>query len=73
MKRSWHPSPLNGADPKVVSELLGRSSIQVTMNVYAQVWPPHKAAALTLLPYGAVDSGHAEGTELVDNLQCEAV
>lgn len=54
---------LNGANPKAVSELLGHSSITITMNVYSHVWPHHKAEAMQALPYGRTQSGHREGTE----------
>ena len=43
---------LNGANIKVVSELLGHATIQLTLDVYGHVFPSAKAAAVDVLPYG---------------------
>ena len=41
-----------GANPKVVSELLGHATIRVTLDVYGHVFPADTYAAVDLLPYG---------------------
>ncbi|MDO8137454.1 MAG: site-specific integrase [Candidatus Brocadiales bacterium] len=41
-----------GANPKVVQRLAGHKSIQITMNIYAQVLPRDEAHAINKLPYG---------------------
>lgn len=38
-----------GANPKIVQERLGHSSIQTTLNIYSHVTPPMQESALTML------------------------
>ena len=56
---------LNGVNPKVVSDLLGHSSIQITLDIYGHVFPRNKQEAVAKLPFGQGENeekGHAEGT-----------
>ncbi|NQT86741.1 tyrosine-type recombinase/integrase, partial [bacterium] len=43
---------LRGANPKVVSELLGHASIQFTFDTYGHVFPQDRWAAVSKLPFG---------------------
>ena len=43
---------LRGANPKVVSELLGHASIQITFDTYGHVMPQDKWDAIAILPFG---------------------
>lgn len=56
----------NGANPKVVSTMLGHSSIQTTLDIYGHVFPADTWQAIELLPYGggaaAETKGHWQGT-----------
>lgn len=42
-----------GANPKVVQRLAGHKSIQMTMNIYAQVLPQDETQAVSKLPYAS--------------------
>ena len=56
---------LNGVNPKVVSELLGHSSITVTLDIYGHVFPRNKQEAVAALPFGqgrTEQKGHLGGT-----------
>jgi Phage integrase family len=43
---------MNGTDPKTVQELLGHSTLTMTMNIYAKVRDTTKRQALARLSYG---------------------
>lgn len=43
-----------GANPKVVQRLAGHKSIQMTMNIYAQVLPQDETQAVSKLPYASL-------------------
>jgi len=49
-----------GANPKVVSDLLGHSTVQMTLQTYAHVWPQDREAAIGRLNFG---TKLAQGTE----------
>ena len=63
---------LNGVNPKVVSELLGHSSITVTLDIYGHVFPRNKQEAVAALPFGqgrTEQKGHSWGTGQNSNSQ----
>jgi integrase len=41
-----------GANPKVVSDLLGHSTVQMTLQTYAHVWPQDRETAIAKLSFG---------------------
>ena len=41
-----------GVNPKVVSELLGHTTVQMTLQKYAHVWPQDKVGAVAKLDFG---------------------
>ncbi len=43
----------NGANPKAVQEILGHSTLTMTMNVYAKATETAKRAAVNIIPFGA--------------------
>jgi len=51
----------SGANPKVVSDLLGHSTVQMTLQTYAHVWPQDREAAVAKLSFGTKS---AQGTEV---------
>jgi len=59
---------LNGVNPKVVSDLLGHSGIQVTLDVYGHVFPRNREEAISALSYGRgraasdAEAWHTRGT-----------
>ena len=53
---------LAGANVKVVSELLGHASIQMTLDTYTHVFPADKREAMKLMPFGRPDAWHTDGT-----------
>jgi len=56
---------LNGVNPKVVSDLLGHSSIQITLDIYGHCFPRNKQEAVTKLPFVGNQNqrkGHWQGT-----------
>ncbi|NQT53288.1 tyrosine-type recombinase/integrase, partial [bacterium] len=55
---------LNGANPLVVSRMLGHSSIQTTMDIYAHCWPAGFSVAADVLPYGGTTGAQAPWSEL---------
>jgi len=67
---------LAGCNPKVASDLLGHSGIQVTLDIYGHVFPRNKQEAVAKLPFGGTESdnsGHSRGTDLKMNPQLKAV
>lgn len=67
---------LNGVNPKVASDLLGHSGIQVTLDIYGHVFPRNKQEAVAKLPFGGTESdnsGHPRGTDVKMNPQLKAV
>ncbi len=67
---------LAGCNPKVVSDLLGHSGIQVTLDIYGHVFPRNKQEAVAKLPFGGTGSdrkGHPRGTDVKMNPQLKAV
>lgn len=50
---------------KVVSELLGHTTIQQTLQTYAHVFPKDKEAAVSFLPFGRIESVNAIGNSQV--------
>ena len=55
---------LRGANPKVVSELLGHASIQFTFDTYGHVLPHDKWQAVSFLPFGGTHRAQGEGSAL---------
>ena len=41
-----------GVNPKVVSDLLGHTTVQMTLQKYAHVWPQDKVGAVAKLAFG---------------------
>jgi len=41
-----------GVNPKVVSDLLGHTTVQMTLQKYAHVWPQDKVGAVVKLAFG---------------------
>jgi len=62
---------LNGVNAKVVSDLLGHASIQITLDIYQHTFPRSKSEAIAKLPFGGGENarkGHPQGTgEKVDS------
>ena len=60
---------LSGANPKVVSELLGHASIQFTFDTYGHVLPRNRCEAIALLPFGGTQGaqdGHSASQDAAE-------